>query len=37
MWLCFAFVFSILAIIQSNPHVLAAVHSLIERVVAFLT
>ena len=37
MWSCFAFVFSILAIIQSNPHVLAAVHNLIEQVVAFLT
>ena len=37
MWACFALVFPILAIIQSNPHVLPAVHSLIERVVAFLT
>ncbi len=37
IWICFASVFSILAIIQSNPQVLAAVHSLIERVVALLT
>jgi Zn-dependent protease with chaperone function len=37
VWLCFALVFSVLAIIQSNPNVLAAIHDLIERVVAFLT